>query len=238
MEHKYIIDFRHVDIIQHNDSVVLEDVSLQVKPGEWLYLIGKVGSGKTSLIHTIHGRLPVRKGTAKVAGFNLITAKAKHIEQLRRRMGVVFQNFQLLYDRSVYDNLAFVLYATGWRSKRKIDGRIMNVLDKVELRRKADSMPHQLSGGEQQRVAIARALLNNPDLIIADEPTGNLDTETSDDIMKILLEINRNEGPAVLMATHNHTILKNYPARTVRCEHGALTQLNNDEEIDFDELLS
>lgn len=233
-----MIDFRHVDITQHNGSVVLEDVSLQVEPGEWLYLIGKVGSGKTSLIHTIHGRLPVRKGTAQVAGCNLVTAKAKHIEQLRRRMGVVFQNFQLLYDRSVYANLAFVLYATGWRGKRKIDGRITNVLDKVELRRKADNMPHQLSGGEQQRVAIARALLNSPDLIIADEPTGNLDTETSDDIMKILLEINRNEGPAVLMATHNHTILKNYPARTVRCEHGALTQLNNDEEIDFDELLS
>jgi cell division transport system ATP-binding protein len=238
MEHKYIIDFQHVDVTQYNGSVVLTDISLQVEPGEWLYLIGKVGSGKTSLIHTIHGRLPVRKGTARVAGFNLVTAKTRHIEQLRRRMGVVFQDFQLLYDRSVYANLAFVLRATGWRSKKKIDERIMKVLEKVELKRKSGSMPHQLSGGEQQRVAIARALLNNPDLIIADEPTGNLDTETSDDIMKILLEINRNEGPAVLMATHNHTILKNYPARTLRCERGALIPLDNDEEIDLDALLT
>ncbi|MDR2361716.1 MAG: ATP-binding cassette domain-containing protein [Prevotellaceae bacterium] len=238
MEHKYIIDFQHVDIIQHNDTVVLADISLQVEHGEWIYLVGKVGSGKTSLIHTIHGRLPVRKGTARVAGINLVTAKTRHIEQLRRRMGVVFQDFQLLYDRSVYANLAFVLRATGWRSKKKMDERIYKALEKVELKRKSDSMPHQLSGGEQQRVAIARALLNNPDLIIADEPTGNLDTETSDDIMKILIEINRHEGPAVLMATHNLTLLKNYPARTLRCERGALTPLETDEEIDLDTLLA
>jgi len=233
MEDKYIIDIRGVDVLHGIHSLILQNVNLQVEPGEWVYLIGKVGSGKTSLIRTIHAELPVMKGTAVVAGFNLARIKPKQVPLLRRKMGVVFQDFQLLHDRSVYDNLKFVLNATGWHDKRQIDERIMSVLEKVELKRKAQNMPHQLSGGEQQRITIARALLNNPELIIADEPTGNLDSETSNDIMKILLDINRREGPAVLMATHNLMILKNYPARTLRCERGQLVQLDNSEEIDF-----
>jgi cell division transport system ATP-binding protein len=235
MEKKFIIDFRNVDVC-HKGLVVLQDVTLQVERGEWLYLIGKVGSGKSSLVHTINAELPVRKGEARVAGYNLKTLKSRHIAQLRRRMGVVFQDFQLLNDRSVYDNLAFALSATGWSNKAMIHERIMKVLEKVELKRKIRSMPLQLSGGEQQRIAIARALLNNPDLIIADEPTGNLDAETTGDIMKILLEIHRHEGPAVIMATHNLTVLKNYPARTLRCERGRLVSIENNEEIDLDEL--
>ncbi len=214
----------------------MKDVLLQVEPGEWLYLIGKVGTGKTSLIRTIHGELPLKMGHAKVAGFDLLSLKAKHASLMRRKMGVVFQDFQLLHDRTVYDNLLFVLRATGWRDKKTINERITKVLEKVELKRKAKDMPHQLSGGEQQRVAIARALLNNPEIIIADEPTGNLDAETTTDIIKILLEINKHEGPAVIMATHNHTILKNYPARTLRCDKGKLIPLDNNDEIDFSDL--
>ncbi len=233
MDTKYIIDICGIDVVHGTNSLILQNVHLQVEPGEWVYLIGKVGSGKTSLIRTIHAELPIDKGSAQVAGFELAGIKSKHIPQMRRKMGVVFQDFKLLHDRSVYDNLQFVLHATGWHDKRLIDDRIMSVLEKVELKRKADNMPHQLSGGEQQRIAIARALLNNPELIIADEPTGNLDSETTADIMKILLDVNRHQGPAVLMATHNLTILKNYPARTLRCENGRLMQLENNEEIDF-----
>lgn len=232
MDNKYIIDFRNVDIFQ-GSHLILKDVTLQVEPGEWVYFIGKVGSGKTSLIRAIHGELPIEQGTATVAGFDLTALKVKHISQMRRKMGVVFQDFQLLHDRPVYDNLLFVLRATGWRDKKLIDERIIKVLEAVELKRKANDMPHQLSGGEQQRIAIARALLNNPALIIADEPTGNLDSETATDIMKILLEIHRHEGPAVIMVTHNRTLLKNYPARTLRCDRGRLIHVENSDEIDF-----
>jgi cell division transport system ATP-binding protein len=234
MGNKYIIDFRNVNIFQ-GSHLILKEVTLQVEPGEWVYFIGKVGSGKTSLIRAIHGELPVEEGYANVAGFDLVTMKAKHFSQMRRKMGVVFQDFQLLHDRSVYDNLLFVLRATGWRDKNLINERITKVLEAVELKRKAMDMPHQLSGGEQQRIAIARALLNNPELIIADEPTGNLDSETATDIMKILLEIHRHEGPAVIMVTHNQTILKNYPARTLRCDRGRLVPVENSDEIDFNE---
>ncbi|MDR3134021.1 MAG: ATP-binding cassette domain-containing protein [Prevotellaceae bacterium] len=234
MENKYIIDFRNVNIFQ-GSHLILKEVTLQVEPGEWVYFIGKVGSGKTSLIRTIHGELPLEEGHAKVAGFDLETIKIKQIPRLRRKMGVVFQDFQLLHDRPVYDNLLFVLRATGWRDKKLIDERIIKVLEAVELKRKAKDMPHQLSGGEQQRIAIARALLNNPELILADEPTGNLDSETATDIMKILLEIHRHEGPAVIMVTHNQTVLKNYPARTLRCDRGRLTPVENSDEIDFNE---
>jgi cell division transport system ATP-binding protein len=223
-----------VDIFQ-GDHLILKDVTLQVEPGEWVYFIGKVGSGKTSLIRTIHGELPVEQGYAKVAGFDLTTLKMKHVSLLRRKMGVVFQDFQLLHDRSVYANLLFVLRATGWRDKKLMDSRILKVLEEVELKRKAKDMPHQLSGGEQQRIAIARALLNNPELIIADEPTGNLDGETATDIMRVLLEIHRHEGPAVIMVTHNHTLLKNYPARTLRCDRGRLVPVESNAEIDFNE---
>ncbi|MDR3350406.1 MAG: ATP-binding cassette domain-containing protein [Prevotellaceae bacterium] len=234
MGSNYIIDFRNVSIFQ-GCHLILKDVTLQIEPGEWVYFIGKVGSGKTSLIRAIHGELPIKDGYARVAGFDLLTIKAKHIARLRRKMGVVFQDFQLLHDRSVYDNLLFVLRSTGWRDKKQIDERITKVLEAVELKRKARDMPHQLSGGEQQRIAIARALLNNPELIIADEPTGNLDSETATDIMKILMEIHRHEGPAVLMVTHNQSILKNYPARTLRCDKERLAPVENSNEIDFNE---
>jgi cell division transport system ATP-binding protein len=236
MDNKFIIDFRGADILQ-SGHLILKNVTLQVERGEWLYVIGKVGSGKTSLIRAIHGEAPVANGAARVAGFDLIGLRAKYIPQMRRKMGVVFQDFQLLHDRPVYENLAFVLRATGWSDRKQIDSRIMEVLDKVELQRKARNMPHQLSGGEQQRIAIARALLNTPELLIADEPTGNLDAETTGDIMKLLLDINRHEGPAVVMVTHNHTVLKNYPARTVRCDRGQLTPLDNNEEIDFSDMM-
>jgi cell division transport system ATP-binding protein len=234
MNGNYIIDFRNVNIFQGH-HLILKDVTLQVEPGEWVYFIGKVGSGKTSLVRAIHGELPVEEGAAKVAGFDLTVMKTKHLAQMRRKMGVVFQDFQLLHDRSVYDNLLFVLRATGWRDKKAISERITKVLEAVELKRKATDMPHRLSGGEQQRIAIARALLNNPELIIADEPTGNLDGETATDIMKILLDIHRREGPAVIMVTHNHTLLKNYPARTLRCDRGSLVAVENTDAIDFND---
>ncbi len=237
MENNLIVDLRQISIFQE-ETPVLTDVSLQIEKGEFVYLIGKVGSGKTSLIKVIHGEIRPSKGYAEVAGCRLDTIKTKDISRLRRKMGVVFQDFQLLSDRSVYDNLYFVLKATGWKDKAEIHTQIMSVLDKVELKRKAGKMPYQLSGGEQQRVTIARALLNNPQLIIADEPTGHLDAETSDDIMKTLLEINRQEGPSILMATHNNHLMKKYPARTLKCEGGTLVDCNSDSEIDFDSMMN
>ncbi|MDR3185066.1 MAG: ATP-binding cassette domain-containing protein [Prevotellaceae bacterium] len=236
MNADFIIDFREVSIFQ-GETPVLTDVTLQIEKGEFVYLIGKVGSGKTTLIKTIHAEIIPYKGHAVAAGYDLRQLKTKDVAKLRRKMGVVFQDFQLLSDRSVHDNLSFVLRATGWKDRKQIDGQILHVLDKVELKRKAQKMPYQLSGGEQQRVAIARALLNNPQLIIADEPTGNLDPETSDDIINILLDINRQEGPSVIMATHNYTLMKKYPSRTVKCENNVLSVLNNEVEIDFDGLL-
>ncbi|MDR3180671.1 MAG: ATP-binding cassette domain-containing protein [Prevotellaceae bacterium] len=236
MDSDFIVDFREVSIFQE-DTPVLTEVTLQIEKGEFVYLIGKVGSGKTTLIKAIHAEIVPLKGHAMAVGYDLRHLKTRDVAMLRRKMGVVFQDFQLLSDRSVYDNLSFVLRATGWKDRKLINEQIMKVLDKVELKRKAYKMPYQLSGGEQQRVAIARALLNNPQLIIADEPTGHLDPETSDDIINILLDINRQEGPSVIMATHNYTLMKRYPARTIRCENNALCVLNNEEEIDFDGLL-
>jgi cell division transport system ATP-binding protein len=236
MDSDFIVDFREVSLFQE-ETPVLAGVTLQIERGEFVYLIGKVGSGKTTLIKAIHAEIVPLKGHAVAVGYDLRRLKMRDVAKLRRKMGVVFQDFQLLSDRSVYDNLSFVLRATGWKDRKQIDGQIMNVLDKVELKRKARKMPYQLSGGEQQRVVIARALLNNPQLIIADEPTGHLDPETSDDIINILLDINRTEGPAVIMATHNYTLMKKYPARTIKCENNALCILNNEVEIDFDGLL-
>jgi cell division transport system ATP-binding protein len=236
MDSNFIVDFRQVSIFQE-DTPVLSEVTLQIEKGEFVYLIGKVGSGKTTLIKAIHAEIVPLKGYAMAVGYDLRHLKMKDVAMLRRKMGVVFQDFQLLSDRSVYDNLSFVLKATGWKDNARIKEQIMNVLDKVELKRKAYKMPYQLSGGEQQRVVVARALLNNPQLIIADEPTGHLDPETSDDIINILLDINRQEGPAVIMATHNYTLMKKYPARTIRCENNALCVLNDEVEIDFDGLL-
>ncbi|MDR3235840.1 MAG: ATP-binding cassette domain-containing protein [Prevotellaceae bacterium] len=236
MDINLIIDFQQVSIFQENTPVLM-DITLQIEKGEFVYLIGKVGSGKTSLIKTIHAEIVPEKGYAMVAGYDLNNLKMKDVAMLRRKMGVVFQDFQLLSDRSVYDNLAFVLRATGWKEKAVIDEQIMKVLTKVELKRKAYKMPYQLSGGEQQRVVIARAMLNNPQLIIADEPTGHLDPETSEDIMHILLDINREEGPAVIMATHNYMLMKKHPLRTIKCENNALYEPENETEIDFEGLI-
>jgi len=221
--------------IWQQDHLVLTDVNLAVSKGEFIYLVGKVGSGKTSLIKTLNAQLPLKEGTGIVAGFNLAVIKNREIPYLRRKIGIVFQDFQLLIDRSVNDNLEFVLRATGWKDNAEIDKRINEVLDKVGLNLKGYKMPHQLSGGEQQRVVIARALLNEPEIILADEPTGNLDPETSEGIMQILKDISQT-GRAVLMATHNYTLLKKYPARTLKCEDGKLTEVEESTEIDFTQL--
>ncbi len=215
-----------------DDHLVLSDVDLAVGKGEMLYVIGRVGSGKTSLIKTLNAELPLLEGTGQVAGFQLNGLKRKEVPLLRRHLGIVFQDFKLLMDRTVDENLEFTLKATGWKNNSEIKDRIAEVLEKVDLGYKGYKMPHQLSGGEQQRVVIARALLNDPEIILADEPTGNLDPATSDEIMKILSEISRN-GRAVMMATHNYNLIKRFPARTLKCEEGKLTGANLSEaEID------
>ncbi|MBI5009718.1 MAG: ATP-binding cassette domain-containing protein [Bacteroidia bacterium] len=218
--------------IWQQDHLVLSDVNLSVGKGEFLYLVGKVGSGKSSLIKTLNAQIPLKSGTALVAGYNLARIKRREIPYLRRKIGIVFQDFQLLTDRSVNDNLEFVLRSTGWKNKSEIDTRIGEVLEKVGLNLKGYKMPHQLSGGEQQRVVIGRALLNNPDIILADEPTGNLDPETSEGIIRLLTDISRT-GRAVIVATHNYTLLKKFNARTIKCEDGKLVPVREDEEIEL-----
>ena len=227
-----IIEFNNASIAI-KDNLILSNISFEVEKGELVYLIGKVGSGKTSLIKTINAEIPLQSGNAKVADFMLEALKKKQVPMLRRKLGIVFQDFQLLIDRSVQENLEFVLKATDWRIKADIKTRIAEVLEKVDLGFKGFKMPHQLSGGEQQRVVIARALLNNPEIILADEPTGNLDPKTSEDIMQILLEISRN-GRAVIIATHNYNLLKKFPSRIIKCADGKLVETDvNDEEIGF-----
>lgn len=226
-----IVSMSHV-LIRQEDNVVLKDVHLKIMKGEFVYIIGKVGSGKSSLLKTLYADLPLMEGEANVTGFNLKQIKKKEIPYLRRKMGIVFQDFQLLMDRSVYDNLLFVLQATGWKGKKETDKRIREVLTKVDMVHKGYKMPHQLSGGEQQRIAIARALLNEPVLILADEPTGNLDPETSDELMTLLHKIST-EGRTVIMATHNHNLIKRYPGRTLKCENARMTEPGQ-EEIELD----
>jgi len=221
--------------IWQQDHLVLTDVNLNVSKGEFIYLVGKVGSGKTSLIKTLNAQLPLKEGTGIVAGFNLAVIKNREIPYLRRKIGIVFQDFQLLIDRSVNDNLEFVLRATGWKDNAEIDKRINEVLDKVGLNLKGYKMPHQLSGGEQQRVVIGRALLNEPEIILADEPTGNLDPETSEGIVRLLKDIS-NTGRAVIIATHNYTIVKKFSARTIKFENGKMSEVRNDEEIELEKL--
>jgi cell division transport system ATP-binding protein len=218
--------------IWQQDHLVLSNVNLTVGKGEFLYLVGKVGSGKSSLIKTLNAQVPLKSGTALIAGYNLATIKRREIPYLRRKIGIVFQDFQLLTDRSVNDNLEFVLRSTGWKNKSDIDTRIGEVLEKVGLNLKGYKMPHQLSGGEQQRVVIGRALLNDPDIILADEPTGNLDPETSEGIIRLLTDISKT-GRAVVVATHNYTLLKKFYARTLKCEDGKLIQAREDEEIEL-----
>ncbi len=230
-----IIDFHNVSVSQA-DNLVLSDVTFHLKKGEFVYLIGKVGSGKTSLIKTMNAQLDVKEGEAFVAGFDLKKIKRKQIPRLRRKLGIVFQDFQLLPDRNVYDNLLFVLKATGWKNKKEMDERIVDVLNRVGLVFKGYKMPHQISGGEQQRVVIARSLLNDPEVILADEPTGNLDPDTSEEILKLLKEISYS-GRAVVMATHNYTLLKKFTARTLKCEKGKIVEVDHTAEIDFTSLM-
>jgi len=230
-----IISLSHADIF-HGDHLVLKDVTFSINPGEFVYLIGKVGSGKTSLVKTLNAELPLLHGQANVAGYTLHSLKKGQIPYLRRRMGVVFQDFQLLTDRTVHENLFFVLQATGWKTKNNPEQRIKDTLQMVGMATKGYKMPHQLSGGEQQRVAIARALLNAPELILADEPTGNLDPETSSEIMDLLVNIHQ-AGKTVVMVTHNYNLLKKYPFRTLRCENERIAEMETLQEIDFTTLM-
>jgi cell division transport system ATP-binding protein len=218
-----IIALEGISVFQR-DNLILSNVSLSIHKSEFVYLVGKTGTGKSSLMKTLYADLPLREGQAEVAGFTLSDIKHKDIPYLRRKIGIVFQDFQLLNDRSVNDNLIFVMKATGWKDADAMRHRMNEVLDKVGLITKGFKMPHQLSGGEQQRVSIARALLNDPELILADEPTGNLDPETSDGIMQLLFDI-RKSGRAVFMATHNYALLRKYPARIIKCERGKLIEI-------------
>ena len=226
-----IIDLTDCTVWQQ-DQLVLSNVNLRVGKGEFIYLVGRVGSGKSSLIKTLNAQIPLRNGFGLVAGYNLSKIKSREIPYLRRKIGIVFQDFQLLTDRSVNENLEFVLKATGWKNKKSVDTRIGEVLEKVGLGLKGYKMPHQLSGGEQQRVVIGRALLNDPDIILADEPTGNLDPETSEGILRLLTDISKT-GRAVVVATHNYTLLKKFSARTIKCDEGKLMEVNEDEEIEL-----
>jgi len=214
-----IVELRHVNIYQGN-SLVLQDVNVSVNKGEFVYMVGKTGTGKSSLLKTLYGDLPLNEGEGIVAGFNLKEMDWKKVPFLRRTLGVVFQDFQLLTDRSVNNNLKFVLKATGWKDEKLMDEKIADVLDKVGLKSKGFKMPFELSGGEQQRVDIARALLNSPKLILADEPTGNLDPETSDEIMQLLFQICKDYGTAIIMATHDYIVINKFPARTLKTERG------------------
>jgi len=216
-----VIKFVNVTIFQ-DDRPVIGDVNLEVNEGEFVYLLGKTGSGKSSLLKTLYGDLPLRQGSASVAGYSLENLKRKEIPFLRRKLGIVFQDFQLLGDRNVYENLKFVMKATGWKEEAKIKSRVNEVLNKVGLGNKEQKMPHELSGGEQQRVSIARALINEPELILADEPTGNLDPETSEEILKLLMEISQ-AGRSVLFATHDLIVYNKFKSRTLTCDNGKLT---------------
>ena len=220
---KPIIDLKKINISIDNKNI-LSDVSFLMRNGEFMYLIGKTGSGKSSLLKILYGEIKIKDGTGEVAGMDILNIKEKNIPFLRRKLGVVFQDFKLLPDRSIEKNLEFVLKATDWRDKKKISNRISKVLEKVKLSETLKKFPHELSGGEQQRIAIARAILNDPELILADEPTGNLDPATSAEIMEVLKDINNN-GTTILIATHDYDIISKFPAKTLRIEDGKFYQL-------------
>ncbi|MEE0975819.1 MAG: ATP-binding cassette domain-containing protein [Muribaculaceae bacterium] len=211
-----IVKYKNVEILR-KELIVLKQVSFELHKGEFVYLLGKVGSGKSSLLKSMYAEIPITEGEASALDYNLINIKRKQIPFLRREIGIVFQDFQLLTDRSVYDNLRFVLEATGWKNETEIDDRIEEVLKEMGMANKSYKMPHELSGGEQQRIVIARALLNSPKLILADEPTGNLDPDTGEQIVKHLHRIAQ-EGTAVIMATHNLNFVEKYPGRIIKCE--------------------
>ncbi|MBR6439676.1 MAG: ATP-binding cassette domain-containing protein [Bacteroidales bacterium] len=217
-----VIYIKNGSVFQH-DRLILNNINLEINEGEFVYLIGRSGSGKSSLLKTLYADIPAIDGIFNIAGFSLNDIKRKDIPMLRRKIGIVFQDFQLLYDRNVEQNLSFVLKATGWEDEDSINRRIDEVLQLVGLQGKRKSMPHQLSGGEQQSVAIARALLNNPNVILADEPTGNLDPETTNDIMKLIMKI-RDNGTTILMATHNYNLILKYPSRVISCANGTITE--------------
>lgn len=225
-----LIEYKKANIYQ-SDSLVLEDVCFEVGPEQFVYVIGKVGTGKSSLLKTMYCELDIDKRNAEkaeVLGRNLLTIKRREVPALRREMGVIFQDFQLLHDRNIYKNLEFVLRSTGWKSAKEIDERIDLVLDAVGMKEKKMELPHELSGGEQQRIAIARALLNHPKIIIADEPTGNLDPETAEKIVGLLYEISHTGETSVVISTHNHSLIDKFPGRVYRCADGKLTDVSQE----------
>jgi cell division transport system ATP-binding protein len=224
MEDEILLQLEDVDLCLE-ENIILQNASLTLHYGEFIYVIGKVGSGKSSLLKSLYCEIPIARGAATVMEYNLCSIKKRDIPYLRRKLGIVFQDFQLLTDRSVFRNLEFVLKATGWKNKSEISERIETVLEQVGMTNKGYKMPHELSGGEQQRIAIARALLNDPKLILADEPTGNLDPETSEQIVQLVHDISR-KGTAVIMSTHNYTIVENFPARVIKCENAKLSDIS------------
>jgi cell division transport system ATP-binding protein len=231
-----IIELYDAEIYQR-ENLVLEKVNLKINKGEFVYIIGKVGSGKSSLLKTLYNELPLVYGEGYIAGYNLKKIKRREIPYLRRKVGIIFQDFQLLADRTIYKNLEFVLRATGWRQERAIKDRVNEVLDIVGMKYSASKMPHRVSGGEQQRIVVARALLNNPEIILADEPTGNMDPETSEALMDVMMDMN-GEGKTIIFATHDYPLIKKYPARKLSCEFGTLREVEEEEEIiDFEVLL-
>lgn len=218
-----ILSLKDVTIYQEN-NVILSQVNLDVKKGDFIYIIGKTGAGKSSLMKTLYGDLPLKEGVGSIVGFDLLNLKEDEIPFLRRKIGIVFQDFQLLPDRSVNENMIFVLKATGWTDKNDMQAKIDDVLERVDMAGFTEKMPHQLSGGEQQRVAIARALLNDPELILADEPTGNLDPQTSADVLEVLKKINAN-GKTILISTHDYALIMNFPAKTLKCEDNSIFEV-------------
>ena len=230
---KPIISFAGADIL-NGEATVIYGLDMDIYPGDFVYIVGKVGTGKTSIIRTMIADNSLHKGQGTVCGYDLVDIREKDIPYLRRKMGVVFQDFQLLMDRSVEDNLRFVLEATGWTSAEQMSKRIREVLEAVGMERKMHKMPHQLSGGEQQRIAIARSLLNDPEVIIADEPTGNLDNETADGIMRLLTGINKEKGTAIVMVTHNRQIFEKYPGRVMVCKDETCHEQQVDEVTELE----